>query len=286
MEYMVKKSILFFASLVFLSSCEDLDLRGMLFRTSDSVEKRTEQSLQWNEENGYETIIFASDNTYRICVVGDSHVGTTNNLEQVLLVASDANSYAASVIVGDVTTGHQKDYETLVSFLNLPEFGKVKLLSGNHDTYFNGWVWFRNYFHTSVYYFIVATNSASDLHICLDSSSGTLGAKQIAWLEKILQEKRNAYRYCFVYSHTNMFRTDDSQVPTGNMPLEETYRLMHLFASNNVTAVFMGHDHYREEIQLNKINYITLDAITDKHATPSYLMLTCGEKFSYTFIDL
>jgi hypothetical protein len=286
MEYMVKNSLLFITGLLFLSSCEDLDLKGMLFRTSDSVEKRTEQSLQWNEENGYETIIFPSENTYRICIAGDSHVGTTNNLEKMLLVASDASTYAASVIVGDVTTGHQKDYETLVDFLNRPEFGKVKLLSGNHDTYFNGWEWFQNYFHTSVYYFIVATNSASDLHICLDSSSGTLGSKQLDWLGKTFKDKRDAYRHCFVYSHTNMFRTDDSQTPTGNMPLEETYRLMNLFATYRVNAVFMGHDHVREEIQLNKVNYITLDAITDKHQSPSYLILTCSESFSYTFIDL
>ncbi len=283
---MVKRNIILLAIPFFLSSCEDLDVKGALFRVSESVEKRTEQSLQWNEQNGYETIHIPSEATYRVCIAGDSHVGTTNNLEQVLLVASDANTYATTILVGDITTGHKEDYETLVEFLGRSEFGNVKLLSGNHDTYFNGWEWYKNYFHSSVYYFVVATNSASDLHICLDSSSGTLGSKQISWLKNILTTLRNNFRYCFVYTHTNMFRTDDSQFPTGNLPLEETYQLMNMFTSNNVNAVFMGHDHYREEITFNKVNYITLDAISDKHETPSYVILTCGNSFSYQFVDL
>jgi hypothetical protein len=285
MEHLVKKIGLLFLLSLALSSCDNLDVAGFLLPTGQYIENRTEESLQWNEQNGYETIHFPTD-TYRMCIAGDSHVGTTKNLEKMLLTAADANTYAASVIAGDLTTGKAGDYEKFNDFIERADFGKTKLILGNHDLYFNGWESYRTYFHSSVYYFIVATPSASDLHICLDSGNGTLGVKQLNWLINVLSSMRGNYRYCFIYSHTNLFKTDDSQFPTGNMPLEETYQLMNIFATNNVTAVFTGHDHYREELTFNKVRYVTLDAISDLHPTPSYVVLTCGDTFSYKFIDL
>ncbi|GHT47745.1 hypothetical protein AGMMS49965_25900 [Bacteroidia bacterium] len=267
------------------SSCNEADIWGFFASSSEGVEARAAQSLSWNEANGYDTIRIRQAQ-YRVYIAGDSHIGTSHNAGQLFSDAIADSLCAATIIVGDITnTGHAPDFVATVGlFRTQPK--PTKAVIGNHDLYFDGWESFKQHFHTSVYYFIVETPAGSDLHICLDSSSGTLGATQTRWLEHTLTALRNDHRFCFVYSHINMFRTDWSQSPSGNMPLEETYHLMSLFSKNAVNMVFMGHDHASAKNSFNNVQYITLDAISDKWGSPSYGLLSCGEAFAFQFIYL
>ena len=276
----LKYNILILTIIGFVSC--DADLLGFVASTSESIEKRTEYSLAQNEENGITSIV-SNEEEYRLCIVGDLHIGTTANFTKV--DAAVASSAAAIVVLGDITTGREKDYKTAAELFANSQ-SKIISLIGNHDLYFGGWKHFKRYFGASVYCFEVQTPTVRDLYICLDSGNGTLGIKQYDWLKNTLSAERGDYRHCFVCSHTNLFRADGSQSPSGNMPLEETYRLMNLFSKNNVQAVFTGHDHSREELVFNKVQYITLDALHDGAKNASYVLLTVNTDFSYQFINL
>ena len=265
-----------------LAACGDADVIGMIASTSDGVEKRADYSLSLNKTIGFQTII-SHQEEYQLCLIGDTHFGTAENFKKV--EAAVENSALAIVHVGDICTGKKDDYQKAAELLKNSPL-KIFPLVGNHDLYFGGWQYFKEYFGSSMFYFEVQTPTAKDLHVCLDSGNGTLGKKQYDWLKNLLASKRADYRRCFVYSHTNMFRTDGSQSPSSNMPIEETYQLMALYGKHKVDAVIMGHDHSREELSFNKVRYITLDALRDGVKNASYLILTANTSFSYQFIDL
>ena len=53
-----------------------------------------------------------------------------------------------------------------------------------------------------------------------------------------------------------------SQTTSGNMPIEESFSL-----------VLQGHDHYREELVYENVNYTVVGAIADKCKSPEYLKI-------------
>ena len=280
MDNFLKYNLLIFLMIGFVSC--DLDFVGFIDSTSDGVDKRTEFSLAKNEETGVKKLISPQEE-YQLCMVGDTHIGTTVNL--AIVEAAVRNSSLAILNLGDITTGRERDYQTTVDFFSNSATEIIPVL-GNHDLYFDGWRHYKRDLGSSVFYFEVQTPTAKDLHICLDSGNGTLGRKQYNWLKNTLASKRGDYRHCFVYFHVNLFRTDNSQFVSNNMPLEETYQLMDLFGKNKVNAVFMAHDHYREELVFNNIQYVTLDVLWDGVKNASYVVLTVNTNFRYHFVDL
>ncbi len=128
---------------------------------------------------------------------------------------------------GDITTGRADDYNTLSDIRPKKNDIESFLTVGNHDLYFNGWKEFYARFGASVYYFTVKTPLASDLFICLDTGSGTLGEKQMKWLTKLLASERKKYRHCVVFTHVNFFRT--RHTGSTNPPVEELQLLMDCF---------------------------------------------------------
>ena len=136
-----------------------------------------------------------------------------------------------STILGDITDqigGLQIAYD---SINNNKGDATMRILAGNHDTYFDQWSEYYELFGSSTYFFVVKTPTTSDLFIALETASGTLGKLQKKWLEDTLKEKRSQHRYCFILTHTNFFDTDLSQFPSGNFPLEETAFLTNIFAA-------------------------------------------------------
>src|SRR4030042_4643933 len=91
-----------------LTGCEETDITGF-FISSESVNMRFKQSQKWNNAHPYREIIISSEN-YFILSMGDSHVGSTNNLNTFLNIAETTNA-AAIVAVGDLTTGNAGDYD-------------------------------------------------------------------------------------------------------------------------------------------------------------------------------
>lgn len=268
--------------LLILSSCDEFEMRG--FVTSyENANQRFVQSDEWNLQNGFTEITISQD-TYTIHSMGDAHVGDTKNLDTFFKAAQDNNATAV-VLAGDITTGHQEDYNTLEQHLPSKDSLNYFAVPGNHDLYFDGWKNFYSIFGSSSYYFVVNTPMQSDLFICLDTGGGTLGSKQLAWFKKLLDTNRNNYRYCTVFTHNNIFRL---RATTSTNPMvEEIQVLVDLFTRHKVNTVVTAHDHKRNTDILGNTTHIIMDALQDTNNNASYLKLTItNTKIEYSFIEL
>jgi len=284
MGYLKKAGhIIFFATLFFIQSCsDDVDLSGF-FYTPEGSNERFENSMELNRLHPENDIVVNSDN-YTFLVAGDSHCGHTKNLD-FFIENARAPEISFSLIAGDATTGLKNDYDTVLKHLNrkatLPNFISV----GNHDLFFHGWKYFTEYFGSSTYTFTVTSLSGKDLFICLDTSTGTLGSKQMQWLTDIFKNRRGIYRNCVIFTHVNFFREHRTQSTT--ILVEEVYALLDLFSDYSVDIVIMGHDHGHAVENFGKTRYITLDALQDEFEYASYLSISNQKgTLSYKFIDV
>ena len=272
-----------------LTAC-NLDWSGLIAPTSDIVEKRFVQSLEWNETHGYKSLNVPLDN-YSFYVGTDLHIDTTvrNITKMVTALRNDSNAYFG-LLTGDLV--HQpKAFHTLMPALAYNPLTQARndtlfATAGNHDLYFNQWVDYKFYWGTSTYWFEVKTPNYQDLFISLDTGNGTLGSKQLKWLRTILSTKRTNYRHCIVYTHTHLFKPEETQFPTGSMNLEETFEITHLMNQHNVNLYLQGHDHDREILLYKNVLYIIVDAMRDKDKSPFYMIVTCNETIDYKFVAL
>ena len=178
----LKKTVfLLFWGFIFFG-CEKFEFRGFIF-SYESVDERFEQSMRWNDANPFKEIQVPDEN-YTVCVMGDSHVGGTKNLDSFLNESIDADAVAA-VMAGDLTNGHSEDYSAFQE--HIQEINELQIfpLVGNHDLFFDGWKQFYSHFGSSVYYFTVKTPQNTDLFICTDTGSGTMGRKQFRKLYQL-----------------------------------------------------------------------------------------------------
>ncbi len=276
-------TILFFTLFaIIFTSCEyDADFSGLI-RSTDRVEKRFEQSMQWNIQNPYQTISISKED-YQILVAADSHIGEMINFSFLknLYLQKD---YSALVLVGDIVSGKEEDYLLFVdsiSDITKPLFPMV----GNHDLYFDGWKYFYKYLGSSTYWFMVETPTAKDIYLCLDSGGGTFGKSQINWLEHFLKDNRKDYRYCTIFSHVNILRT--RRTTSANPMTEEVVYLLDLFARNNVDLVITGHDHIQDEEIFGNTTYLILDALKDNNKNAGYGVLNISNNdISHEFVRL
>ena len=274
--------LLFFLMAGLLTSCYEVDFAGFFMR-SEKANQRFTESMEWNALNPYQEIVTDSDD-YLILVMGDSHVGGTKNLVQFFNIARNLEPEAV-VMVGDLVTGREKDYQ--VFHEALPDREEVLWfpIVGNHDLYFDGWTHFFDLFGASVYLFTIKTPNATDLMIALDTGSGTLGSKQLEWLEYTLEAIRGNFRYCILFTHNNPFR--DPPTLSTNPPVEELQVLMDLFLRNSVDFFITGHDHRRNEAHFGNTTYLIVDALKDGLSNAGYLRLyVTSEGVEYQFESL
>lgn len=275
MLQMVKR-ILLLISAITASSCTHLDLKGLFIPTSEGVEKRFEQSLEINSDlnAGYVN----TQESYSFYVAADPHIDQTHrNLDIFNDVLRNDTEASFGVILGDCTD--VKD--NLPTYLEALSYSpdrhacnhEIFHILGNHELFYNGWEDFRELVGPSVYWFVVEFDGGKDLYISLDTATGSLGRKQTNWFKSFLKENRSDYRHCVILTHTNFFYTDNSQVSSGNMPLEESYALIDFLGDQNVSLVLQGHDHYREDIVYDNVRYTILGAILDKSEAPEYLKI-------------
>ena len=265
-----------------LLSCEKLDLTGM-FVSEESVNQRFVQSCEWNNKYPFRKIIIPSAD-YTILSLADCHVGGTNNLDEVLRTAKIKN-VTAVVMAGDLTTGHATDYSTFQQHIPAQDSLLSFVMTGNHDLFFDGWKQFYSRFGSSTYYFTVQTPNATDLFICLDSGSGTLGNKQFDWLKNVLFTIRPAYRHCIIFTHNNFFR--NRHTSSTNPDIEELTALADLFTKTNVEMVITGHDHIQYAESFGNTAYIVMDALMDGCGNSGYFQLNINNRnISYNFVRL
>jgi predicted phosphodiesterase len=265
-----------------LSCCQKFETRGLI-GSYENVNNRFEQSIEWNDINGYSEIKTGQSN-YTLFAMGDSHVGGTKNLDTFFKNTQDENVTAA-VLVGDLTTGNEEDYTKFSAHLPLIDPSKYFAIVGNHDLYFDGWKHFYAIFGSSTYFFVVSTPYQSDLYICLDSGGGTLGDKQFNWLKNLLETSRNNYRNCIIFTHNNLFRFRSTT--STNPMVDEVQALADLCIRYNVNMVVTAHDHKRNWDILGNTTFIIMDSLEDENNNASYLKLSVNEgNIDFSFITI
>lgn len=253
-----------------------IDEQGGNKNIGDRVQARFEQSAEINE-NLYAGSVETLD-TYWFYVAADPHINQTHQNLSIFNDAMRGDERAEfGVILGDCIDV-KDNYDRYLDALayspekHLYDYHVFHVL-GNHDTYYNGWVDYKEHIGPSVYWFEAVFSDGKDLYITLDTATGTLGRKQTEWFKEFLSENRSKYRHCTILTHTNLFYTDNSQLGSGNLPIEETISLIDFFGEKNVSLVLQGHDHYREEIIHEKVRYVVLGTIRDEAMDPEYLIV-------------
>ena len=269
-------ALLFFIFL-FCSCSKDYELIGLI-QSNTNENDRFDQSDEWNKLHPFKNLVVDKDD-YTILVAGDSHIGSLTNFTAFLSEAKKSENLAF-ILVGDLVTGEKKNYEILKDTLPEYEITPHFLIVGNHDLYYAGWKTFYDYFGSSTYYFTVKTPVAKDIYICLDSSSGSLGSRQLDWLENVLKNERNNYRNCFILTHLNFFRKSEKWALYPK--INDSDELQTLFTEYNVNMVISGHTHVISTNQIGTTNYLTIRALVDGISNPSFLKLSVkAAKISY-----
>lgn len=266
---MVKSFRLFLLSLVALAGCQSVDLTGLVAPPGADADCRFLQSreMQWPGP------VEADPDGYVFYVCTDVHVDRTTANFSRFSEALNADPQAVfALVLGDCIDAKNMMplFASVVSDSEKPMYVTL----GNHDTFFSQWNAFRDLVGPSAYCFEVRRGSARDLFISLDSAGGTLGRKQTQWLQTLLETERDGYDRCIVMTHTNIFKTDNTQTPSGNFPLEETLALTDLFSRRKVDLVLQGHDHSREDVMFRGVRYTTVGTLKDGCPRPEYARVT------------
>lgn len=276
---------------VLLSCSPNLDMLGMFYGQSPRNDERFEASMLYNEEHGYPVIVFDRDE-YHVSFASDFHVDTsTNNLQRWIDLTLMDTLCPVGIMLGDLVNAQGNFPRAAAPFPSKEEEEanntRFFLTPGNHDLYFGQWNEWLGCFFTSVYYFEVHTPHAKDLYICLDSSDGTLGVKQMNWLKSLLRQKsEEGFRHTVVYTHTHMFMQDGRQGHTSNFPMEETYELTALLEQYGVDWYVSGHAHCQSVTSYKGVKYFITNSMQDPAGQPAYLYATVAEQLQYEYIEL
>lgn len=277
---------------VIFAACERLDMVGMFAGSSPTIDQRWEESMAYNQEAGFDTL-YAVAEDYHLYVCTDTHITKKRNRWEHFIASYRADKLCpVAVHLGDII-----DARTDVAYVEealAPQMegtnkhDTLMAVCGNHDIYFQLWEKFLRVFKTSTYYFVVQTPlGKQDLFIVYDSADGTVGSKQLQWLENTLKwaDTQN-FRHVVACTHTHFFKRDGSQGHTSNYTIEETYALLNLFTQHNVKMVWSGHDHSREITQVKGMTCIVVDSMTEHDEHPYYMLVTMGDKIDYEFIPV
>ena len=287
-------SIINLLLLLAITACNpNYDMPGMFNGSSERADKRLAESLDYDKKVGEIHLTVPEDYTVYVCT--DTHVdSTTHNWEKfVKLYKADA-ACPFALHLGDLINAKGN----FGRFFNAAKVapagyvsGKDTMFSvvGNHDLYFNQWPEYKSFVGTSTYWFDTRTADGTllDLYICLDSGEGTLGVDGLKWLSDILQEKaEKKYRHIIVFTHTHMFKQDDSQGHTSNYSMEETYEIASLLTKYGVAEYWSGHDHSREMTTYGKVKYIVVDALEDPVEEAFFMKVRMGKNIEHEFVDI
>lgn len=283
---MVRKPALLLSLLAVLSfcGCDRLDIGGMFSEHNSVVDTRVQEWINWNNEHGYPELTVSTDE-YCVYACADVHVeGYPRRFAEFVRRSNEDETSLFYMVLGDMVknSDYLHYYQEIMPTVSDTGF----CILGNHDLFFKGWEKWGEVFHTSTYYVLVETPHYTDLFIFLDSGNGTLGLNQLHWLEKVLETKRADCRHCIIGLHHNIFRTDDSQFSSGNLLLEETYKLVRLFSDYDVNLVLQGHDHWRNVTDFEGVRYVTLDDLTDGSPNASFLKIEIDATVGHKFIDM
>lgn len=258
-------------ALCFLSGCSKIEPTGILIGNTN-VDDRVKQSYYFysQEENKKSTFeIDTSGKEYSFLVIADSH--TTTDMKRLTGAFDETlkGGHLFCAHLGDLAETQPEYYADVEDLVT--EYKEKGLIFypvvGNHDITRNGWALFNDIFGTSTYFvevYIEGREDLADLFVFLDTANGTLGKRQMQDILPIVEEIRQDYRHCFVFTHNPFFRPR-SNAYSSNFPREELYYLFDFFAENKIDYVFSGHIHAHGENTFRGVQYITLDAFSERN---------------------
>ena len=280
-------------SLLAVSSCSEdatLDIAGMFSPQGPTIATRFAQSMAYNQQAGTIRLDMKQDN-YTVYVCTDSHVtrNTHRNLDYFMHLYEEAPGPKMALHLGDLIDA-QKNFPCADSVLCIGGRSiedTLFITPGNHDIYFKQWDIYRSYFKTSVYWFETCNGTKKlDLFVCLDSAEGSLGTDQTNWLKDLLATKsKEGYRHIILFTHTHLWKLDNSQGHTSNMSLEETYELTSMLGQYGVQYVWSGHQHARQSVFFKGVNYLVLDATKDEENGQAYMTVDMSSSIIYHYFN-
>ena len=269
-----------------------LDLIGNISGTSPRIDQRLADSEKYNATHPFVTL-YAADENYDVYVCSDTHITKDVSRWKAFVDAyRQDNNCPLALHLGDVVDAQNHFQDVRDAFEAIPKNptkqDTLMVVAGNHDICFSQWPAFVEYFKTSTYYFIVQTPQGQrDWYIMFDSADGTVGTKQLKWLEETLTwAVGENFRHTLACTHTHFFMRDGSQGVATNFSIEETYTLLNLFQSKGVDMVLTGHDHSREVTAYKDMTCIVLDSMTEEDKQPFYMVANVGEKINYDFVAI
>ncbi len=254
---MKSKHINFIVMIVlFVSSCEFLDLSGLFF--SSDVDNRFKEK---NSLKNYSPPIIPDTNNYSFLVITDTHyydiqLGYIENIEN-----NNASWNLSFIIVnGDIVqSGKKYSFELVkddISKTTLPVYPVI----GNHDLYNNGFENYKKYFGRTVYDFKIGITHL----IFLDTANGTLGEEQKPWLEKTLKNSGCKYKIIFTHYSPTAYEMEE---PTAMSYPEEAYYIFDLCERYHVNYYICGHLHFYDYKEIRGTKYIIINAMAaDKNS--------------------
>lgn len=290
---MKSSHILLIAALASLLSCSDeptIDVIGMIDGQSPNAD------IRFSGGNGVimvqssaPKIINSPTDDYKVYVGTDMHIdayASTTHTDTFLKAFAEDPEAPMTLILGDLVNGKNSMQMASgrVREIAGDKSGSVFLALGNHDIYFKLWDQWTKEWGASNYTIQVKTPSGTDLYICIDSASGYIGSKQIAWLKDTL-DKAERFRHIIVFTHTHMFKKDMSQGHTSNYPMEETWELTSLFKRSGVELFISGHSHCRDISYFNGVQYVVVDALEEHYpdSETGYMVLEAGDNLDCRF---
>ncbi len=247
----LKFRIIVFLSICFIS-CDYFDPSGLFYTTP--VDTRFNDSIN---STALQPPAVDNSSDYSFAVVGDTHYYESNP-RYLNKIAANRSYLGISfiIVLGDLTQAGTKDqydyFYNDYSTCPIP----VYVIPGNHDLYNNGYEHYKKLFGPTVYHFKIGDT----LFVFLDTANGTLGDKQILWLETLLQA--NSHKTKLIFTHYSFFDRE-MQSPTSYGIPEEAYRIFDLFDRQNVDSVYSGHLHFTEQRTIRGVNYNIVRSLAD-----------------------
>lgn len=266
-----------------MAACNpNYDMPGMFNGSSPKVAVRFAESMAYNDSVDVRHVVVPAAD-YRVYVCTDSHIDSTHyNIDSFAAAVAADTLCPFALHLGDLINAQGHMPYARAALQGIPFF----ITPGNHDLYFNQWQEFRSFFGSSVYWFDTRLSDGTllDRFICLDSAEGTLGTEQMRWLREVLST--DGYRHTVVFTHTHLFKQDNSQGHTSNYAIEETYELTSLLRQGGVDMYWCGHDHSREITHYAGFTSIIVDAIEDHYTPAFYMVADMTDEITYRFVSV
>ncbi len=91
----------------------------------------------------------------------------------------------------------------------------------------------------------------------LDSDENEISGAQYDWLERLLAQKGDRFRYRIAFIHRPLFPTANHIGGSLDAHPQERDRLHRLFADRGVNPVFVAHEHIYNRKQVGRVTYVT-----------------------------